>query len=321
VGNVATLTDNRQNENCWLVAGGLDKQMNTVPALKQGNKLRATDQILAFLQCQNKIEESLGRLNLRGVKLDRFAGWHFRDRLQDGSLGPVMNIIPGGRFLMGSPASEAERRDNERQHEVEVASFAIGKYAVTFEEYDRFAEATGRGKLKDEGWGRWRHPVINVTWNDAVAYADWLSALTGKAYRLPTEAEWEFACRADTTTPFHFGATISTELANYNGKYTYGNGKKGIYRVKTLEVGQFPANAWGLHDMHGNVWEWTASVYDEQYGGAERQASATYAAGSRVVRGGSWVNIPQYLRSAYRGRDSTGDVYFQGFRLARALSL
>ncbi|MCX7112396.1 MAG: SUMF1/EgtB/PvdO family nonheme iron enzyme [Proteobacteria bacterium] len=305
-----------------LVAGGLDKQMKTVPALKQGNKLRATDQILAFLKCQDKIAEGLSRLDFQNIRMEGLAGWHFRDRLQDGSLGPVMSIIPGGRFLMGSPENEAGRSNNERQHEVEVESFAIGQYAVTFEEYDRFAVATGRGKPKDQGWGRGRHPVINVTWNDAVAYAEWLSALTGEPYRLPTEAEWEFACRAGTTTPFHFGETISTDLANYNGNYTYGNGKKGVYREKTVEVGQFPANAWGLHDMHGNVWEWTASVYDRQYGGAEWQVSADYAAGNRVVRGGSWGGNPQYLRSAYRlGDTSDGAINFLGFRLARALSL
>jgi formylglycine-generating enzyme required for sulfatase activity len=305
-----------------LVEGRLDRLSKTVPALERGDKLRATDQILAFLQCQNKIEESLGRLNLRGVKLDRIAGWHFRDRISKVGKGPVMVIIPGGRFMMGSPENEVGRRNDERQHEVEVGSFAIGQYAVTFEEYDRFALATGRAKPQDHGWGRGQHPVINVTWQDVVAYAEWLSEQTGEQYRLPTEAEWEYACRAGTTTPFHFGETISTDLANYNGKHTYGYGKKGVYRKRTVEVGQFPANAWGLYDMHGNVWEWTASVYDEQYGGAELQVSAASAAGSRGVRGGSWGNYRQDLRSASRGRNwPDGADDSQGFRLARALSL
>jgi formylglycine-generating enzyme required for sulfatase activity len=305
-----------------LVEGRLDRLGKTVPALERGDKLRATDQIFSFLRCRDKLPEGLRRLDLANIRMERLAGWQYRDRLQDGSLGPVMVIIPGGRFLMGSPENEAGRKNDERQHEVEVESFAIGQYAVTFEEYDRFAQATGRSKPKDQGWGRGRHPVINVTWQDAVAFAEWLSAQTGEHYRLPTEAEWEFACRAGTTTPFHFGETISTDLANYDGNYTYGNGKKGVYRKRTVEVGQFPANAWGLYDMHGNVWEWTASVYDEQYGGAELQVSAASAAGSRGVRGGSWGINPQYLRSANRNRswpDEAGS--FQGFRLARALSL
>ncbi len=305
-----------------LVAGGLDKQMNTVPALKQGNKLRATDQILAFLNCRYNVKADISRLDFRGVSVERLAGWHFRDRLQDGSLGPVMSIIPGGRFLMGSPENEAGRRNDERQHEVEVASFAIGQYAVTFEDYDRFVHASRRYKPWDQGWGRGRHPVINVTWQDAVAYADWLSAKTGEEYRLPTEAEWEYTCRASTTTPFHFGASISTELANYAGNTIYGNGKKSIYREKTVQVGQFPSNAWGLHDMHGNVWEWTASVYDGQYGGAERQASEAGSNVSRVLRGGSWNGETQAVRSASRSR-GTPDYrnYDFGFRLARTFSL
>ncbi len=183
----------------------------------------------------------------------------FFDRLRDGSQGPMMVVIPGGRFLMGSPPEELERRDNERQHEIEVAPFALGKYAVTFEEYDRFVIATDRKKPSDRDWGRGRRPVINITWFDAMAYAEWLSRQTGQTYRLPTEAEWEYACRAGTTTPFSFGTTISTAQANYDGNYVYGEGQKGMYREKTVEVGQFPANAWGLHEVHGNVWKWTGS--------------------------------------------------------------
>jgi len=138
----------------------------------------------------------------------------FRDTLKDGSQEPLMVVIPGDRFLMGSPADEPGRRSDERQHEVEVAPFAIGKYAVTFEEYDRFAEVTRRDKPSDQGWGRGRRPVINLNWHDAVAYAEWLSQQTGQAYRLLTEAEWEYACRAGTTTAYHFGASINMDLAN-----------------------------------------------------------------------------------------------------------
>ncbi|HRX71872.1 MAG: SUMF1/EgtB/PvdO family nonheme iron enzyme [Gammaproteobacteria bacterium] len=225
----------------------------------------------------------------------------FCDDLESGGQGPVMAVIPAGRFLMGSPEGELERRDEERQHEVEVAPFALGKYTVTLDEYDRFAHAKGRALPADQGWGRGRRPVINVNWLDAVAYADWLSEQTGQTYRLPTEAEWEYACRAGTTTPFCFGTTIGTEQANYDGNYIYGGGRTGMYRQKTVEVGQFPANAWGLYEMHGNVWEWTGSEYDEKYGGAElRGVSDRDSGGPRVLRGGSWGIGPLWLRSAAR---------------------
>ena len=250
-------------------------------------------------------------------------GVPFRDRLRDGTEGPEMVVIPAGQFLMGSPASELKRYDNERQHEVTIEqAFALGQYAVTFEEYDRYCRATGSEIPDDEDWGRGRRPVINVNWFDAMAYAEWLSEQTGQAYRLPSEAEWEYACRSGTTTPFHFGETISTAQANYNGDYTYGRGAKGEYRRKTLPVGSFPANPWGLHDMHGNVWEWTGSEYDENYQGAEQRLLNRDAPDvhRRAVRGGSWVNGPWRLRSAFR------DFYTAafrddelGFRLARSL--
>ena len=247
----------------------------------------------------------------------------FQDALKDGSQGPMMVVIPGGRFLMGSPSDEPERRDEERQHEVEVASFALGKYAVTFDEYDQFAHAMGQTLPKDGGWGRGWRPVISVSWLNAVAYADWLSKQTGQTYRLPTEAEWEYACRAGTTTPFCFGTTIGTEQANYDGNFVYGKGQKGMYRRKTVEVGQFPANPWGLHDLHGNVWEWTSSEYDEKYGGAElRAVSARDSSSPRVLRGGSWSYGPEWLRSAARrGGDPRGRFNIVGFRLARTLTI
>jgi formylglycine-generating enzyme required for sulfatase activity len=229
----------------------------------------------------------------------------FRDRLKDGNQEPLMVVIPGGRFLMGSPTNEPGRDSDERQHEVEVAPFAIGKYAVTFEEYDHFAEAMGREKPNDEGWGRGRRPVINVSWFDAVAYTEWLSQQTGQIYRLPTEVEWEYTARAGTKTPFHFGTRITTDQANYDGNWVYSKGPKGIYLEKTVEVGQFSANAWSLYDMHGNVWEWTSSMYD---------------ADSYAVRGGAWDTEPRRLRSAARfiGVPSVGDR-INGMRLAREL--
>ncbi|MCP5093179.1 MAG: formylglycine-generating enzyme family protein, partial [Gammaproteobacteria bacterium] len=182
----------------------------------------------------------------------------FQDAL--GGLGPAMVSIPGGCFEMGSPADEPERIDNERQHRVCVEPFMLSRYEVTFAEYDAFPEATKRKKPNDQGWGRGRRPVINVSWEDATAYAAWLSEETGTTYRLPTEAEWEYAARAGTTTPFHFGEQISTEQANFNGNYTYNGSAKGEYRQQTLAVGQFEANGFGLYDVHGNVREWTCST-------------------------------------------------------------
>jgi len=245
----------------------------------------------------------------------------FHDRLSDGSPGPQLVIIPAGRFLMGSPEDEAERRNDERQHEVEIAQpFALGQYPVTFDEYARFCVATGRDQPDDFGWGRGRRPVINVSWHDALAYCAWLSDQTGQSYRLPTEAEWEYACRAGTTTPFYFGDTLNTNQANYDGDYTYGAGRKGQYREHTTPVGQFPANAWGLYDMHGNVYEWTGSVYDEDYSGAEQRRADARESGDRVVRGGSWLDTPFRLRPACRGRDTPDLRYLnQGFRISRSL--
>ena len=271
------------------------------------------------LHSGNPLAKDLQQQTAKVLKLNV----EFRDTLNDGSQGPLMVVIPAGRFLMGSPEGELERGDDERQHEVEVAAFAISKYEVTFADYDRFADTTGRKNLpSDEGWERGRRPVINVNWYDAIAYAEWLSQQTGQTYRLPKEAEWEYAARAGTTTPFYFGATISTDQANYDGNYVYGEGRKGVYGKKTAEVGQFPANAWGLHDMHGNVWEWTCSVYSTNYDGSEK-GCAEYNTGERcVMRGGAWLGGPRNLRSAtrfsrflnFKGRDI-------GFRLARTLTI
>lgn len=192
-----------------------------------------------------------------------------RDTLKDGSLGPAMVVLPAGSFTMGSPAGELARGADEQQHEVQIAQpFAIGKYEVTFDEYDSFARATGR-KLPQDSWGRKDQPVINVSWDDATAYAAWLAEQTGKPYRLPTQAEWEYAARAQTTTPFWTGDCIKTDQANYDGGDDY-NGcgaKTGLYRSQTVPVGSLPANAWGLHEVAGNVWEWTCSEYAGVYAG------------------------------------------------------
>ena len=247
----------------------------------------------------------------------------------DAPIAPEMVVIPAGDFLMGSPEAEKRRYEEEGpQHRVVIPTpFALGKYAVTFEEFDHFVSESGHGHHPDSNrWSRGSRPVIDVNWDDAVAYCRWLSEETGHDYRLPTEAEWEYACRAGTTTPFYFGETIGTDQANYDGNYTtYGNGLEAKFRKKTMKVGQFPANAFGLHEMHGNVWEWCADchekdAYDKHIDVYPNMVGDLESSGKRVIRGGSWINRPKNLRSATRTCVPTGDrYYFLGFRIARTL--
>ncbi len=258
------------------------------------------------------------------------AGQTFRDNLSGGGSGPEMVVVPAGTFRMGSPNSETGRDQDEGPlRTIRIgAAFAVGKYEVTWAEWNACVSDGGcsnagpDSKGGDEGWGLGKRPVINVDWNDAKAYAAWLSRKTGETYRLLSEAEWEYAARAGTTTPFSFGQTITPSQANYDGNYTYGSGPKGTYREKTMPVGSYPANAFGLHDLHGNVWEWTQDCWNGSYAGAPTNGAAWESGdcSRRVVRGGSWFSIPQYLRSASRNRDDTSNRYIDiGFRVARTL--
>ena len=172
----------------------------------------------------------------------------------------TLMLIPAGEFMMGAPTDEAESLDRERrQHLVKVPQFLMGRYAVTQAQwrvvasYDLIDQELNPDPSDFKGDNR---PVEKVSWEDAKEFCKRLSVKTGKDYRLPSEAQWEYACRAGTKTPFHFGETITTELANYAGGYTYNDGPKGERRGETKDVGSFPANDWGLYDMHGNVWEW-----------------------------------------------------------------
>ncbi len=245
----------------------------------------------------------------------------FHDSFQDGSDAPDMVVIPPGRFLMGSINGEYRRADNERQHAVTVSqAFALGKYPVTFAQYDRFCIATAREQPGSSGWGRGSRPVINVSWYDAMAYCQWLSAMTGQTYRLPSEAEWEYACRAGTTTDYHFGDTITSDQANFQPDDV--DFSEWIKDAKTTPVDQFAANPWGLYDCHGNVFEWTGSEYDKHYSGAERHILTIDADDDirRVVRGGCWYFYSWWVHSAARFwllPDSRN--FLQGFRLARSL--
>ncbi len=248
-------------------------------------------------------------------------GTVFRDI--DKSWCPAMVVIPSGSFIMGSPREEEGHQDNEEpEHRVRIAKpFALGIYPVTFGEFDHFCVETGRRKPNDHGWGRVRRPVINVNAEEAEAYLTWLSETTGQHYGLPSEAMWEYACRAQTTTPFWTGANITTDQANYDGNHPYGDAEKGQYREQTTDVGSFPDNSFGLFDMHGNVWEWCADHWHDTYDGAPGDGSAwldVSDASRRVLRGGSWYVSALSLRSACRyGSAPVERSDGIGFRCAR----
>ena len=243
-----------------------------------------------------------------------------RDPLRDGGEGPEMVVVPAGCFQMGSPASETGRDDDEPQHRVCLSrAFGIGTTEVTFADYDRFARATGRELPNDRGWGRDRRPVINVSWQDATAYADWLSDQTGAEYRLPSEAEWEYAARAGTTTAYWWGDQPRRDRANYGKDDSWGGHAEGADRWKyTAPVGSFPANAFGLHDTAGNVLEWVEDWYDDYPSGEVVDPVVRQGGSRRVYRGGCWYDGPRTLRSAYRSYWLPGNRNgYLGFRLAR----
>ncbi len=265
---------------------------------------------------------------------------YFTENLGDSTLEMV--YIPRGRFLMGAPETEAESHDDERpQHQVTIKPFLMGKYAVTQAQWKTVANLPQVHRELNPDPSRFKgadRPVECVSWYDAIEFCARLSQDTGKPYRLPSEAEWEYACRAGTTTPFHFGETITTDLANYDGNYTYGSGLKGDYREETTSVGSFGvANAFGLYDMHGNVWEWCADPWHSSYQGAPTDGTVwdetcndnRYQNNvdllintkedkrTRLLRGGSWFINPRNCRSAFRFNHVAPDYGndFFGFRV------
>jgi formylglycine-generating enzyme required for sulfatase activity/tetratricopeptide (TPR) repeat protein len=251
-----------------------------------------------------------------------------KDSFKECDACPEMVVVPAGSFTMGSPANELQRDDDEGpQHQVTFAqAFAVGKYAVTFEEWDACVRDGGCDSYRpaDKGWGRGRQPVINVSWSDAKSYVAWLTGKTGKPYRLLSEAEREYVTRAGTTKPFWSDSTISIEQANYDGNATYGNGRTGEYRRRTVPVDSYQPNSWGLYQVHGNVHEWTEDCWNNNYNGAPTDGSA-WTSGNcafRVMRGGSWFSDPAKLRSAHRANMpvSSGRSEAIGFRVARTLT-
>lgn len=265
----------------------------------------------------------------------------FRDRLKDGADGPELVLIATGRFHMGSPEHErkiasaagAQRIWLERetpQHWVGIEQpLALGRAPVTVGEWRRFVRATGWQVQGDVDWEAPgfaqtdTHPVVGVSWNDVQLYLTWLCAETGQRYRLPTEAEWEYACRAGTRTAFSTGDTISAGQANYDASFSYNGGATGVFRRGTTPVGSFAPNPWGLLDMHGNVWEWVQDVVHDNYDGAPVDGSAWMTGGDQtrhILRGGCWLYHPRYLRSALRnGFSSTMANDIVGFRVVREL--
>ncbi len=272
------------------------------------------------------------------------------DTFRDCATCPEMVVLPAGKFTMGSPEGERGRYDDEGpQRQVTIPEpFAVGKYEVTIGQYAEFVRETKHktGNCSYPGDGSWRdpgfkqsneHPVVCVSWDDAITYVYWLSLKTGHEYRLLTETEWEYAARAGTTSEYHFGRVILGNQANYNNK-----------NEGTVVVGSFPANAFGLHDMHGNVWEWVEDCWHDDYTGAPMNSNAwlsgcrkgsendcRYYSGDalsickelivgkvlRVLRGGSWDNDSKSVRSAARDGGSAAYLHsYLGFRVARTLT-
>jgi formylglycine-generating enzyme required for sulfatase activity len=239
---------------------------------------------------------------------------------------------------MGSPANELERSESESpQHLVEIRSFLMSKSPVTQEQWWLVAKLPQVNIALDPDPSKFKgklRPVETVSWYEAVEFCDRLTQKTGKPYRLPSEAEWEYACRAGTNTPFYYGETITTDLANYRGTdweflvktYLgfYGRGSRGIYREQTSDVGSFPPNAFGLYDMHGNVWEWCVDHWHENYQGAPIDGSAWLSENDnryRLMRGGGWHVPPAACRSAYRAFNAPDDRdYSLGFRVVCGLA-
>lgn len=229
-----------------------------------------------------------------------------------------MTSIPAGEFIMGSPENEESHENTESpQHRVKIPPFFMGTFAITQAQFRAIMNASPSYMVGDD------HPVECVSWNAVVEFCTLLSQKTGHNYRLPSEAEWEYACRANTKTPFHFGSAINTDLANYDGRYVYRSGTRGEYRQTTTPVGSSPPNAFGLYDMHGNVWEWCQDLWHDDYIGAPTNGSAWESGRSsmyRVLRGGSWYGYPWYCRSAARGRGKQSDwKLYYGFRVALTL--
>jgi len=220
----------------------------------------------------------------------------FRDALQSGSEGPELVTLPGGSYQRGDAAGDDDERPPKT---LTIKPFAMGLFEVTFDQYDEFCRRTGCESPDDQGWGRGARPVVNVSWEEAKAYTQWLSEQTGRHYRLPTDGEWEYAARAGNTTRFWWGESEQVARANCEGCGALWDGEK------SAEVGRFPPNRFGLHDIAGNVWEWVEDCWSDSYSEAPTDGVALESSGcgKRVIRGGAWSFPPKEMRSSNRWRD------------------
>jgi len=255
-------------------------------------------------------------IDARGEATRRETRRALRD-VEDLGDGVMLSLvaIPAGQFMMGSPGRQGY--DDERpQHGVSVAPFLMGQYPITQAQWRAVMGALPQCRCHGE-----QCPVDSISWDEAMAFCARLTGRTGRVYGLPSEAQWEYACRAGTTTPFYYGETITTEVANYCGVHTYGAGPAGPYRHQTIDVGSFPPNAFGLYDMHGSIWEWCADPWHSDYVGAPSDGRAWESAERawyHVARGGSWHDGPDLARSAARLRaPASGGDELMGFRVAR----
>lgn len=297
----------------------LKQVQEDIANLQETLQLERQDRDLETKQLQEALDQRIGEVNELRVELldvkyeDPDKLTVFTDQLEDGFKGPQMVIMPRGIFTMGDQQLIGD--DNELpSHDVTIDHrFAISRNEVTFTDYDYYATSMGRPLPKDDGWGRGNRPVINVSWKEAKAYVQWLALLTGQPYRLPTEAEWEYAARAGTITNYWWGDKLEKERAVCDECGTEWDGKK------TAPVASFPANSWGIHDMNGNVDEWVEDCYQTSYFGAPTDGSAMIDGDCkfRVMRGGSWFDIGRVIRSSSRYRhpaDAKKNSW--GFRIA-----
>ncbi|MEI2581756.1 SUMF1/EgtB/PvdO family nonheme iron enzyme [Scytonema sp. PRP1] len=348
----------RLSEVIETLAEPLAEEYEPLLVVARGYGALARGDETGIVRVQNQLQQLLGSgetINIEGVTLERpEMNWGQIPRLQRFSFEVVtvnrrgdiikretkqaryftedlgnritlyMVAIPGGKFLMGSP--EGEGYDSEKpQHEVTVQPFFMGKYPVTQAQWRAVAALPRINRdlhPEPSDFKSDDRPVESVAWYDVVEFCARLSRRTGREYRLPSEAEWEYACRAGTTTPFHFGETITYELANYRASQRFGDEPQGESRQQTTAVGTFPPNAFGLYDMHGNVWEWCADTWHHKYEGAPTDGSAWVKKvnendnNARLLRGGSWNYDPEFCRSANRySLFPDLDFYLNGFRV------
>ena len=280
---------------------------------RYGSMLSIPSRVLDRISFQDSAADGPGKV----TALDPFQAGHprFRDHLPDGTPGPEMMRLEGGRFIRGDLQGDGDS-DEQPSSELEVGEFAIGVYEVTFEDYDRFCASTGCGLPDDQGWGRGRRPVVNVTWDMATAYTGWLSGQTGNRYRLPTDAEWEYAARGGTQSRFWWGGEPGSARSNCAECGGLWDGEK------TSRVGRFNPNPFGLYDTAGNVFEWVADCWNDDFSQAPKNGSAVEKpnCGVRVIRGGAWSFPAKEIRSANRWRNfqsrRSDDT---GFRVVREL--